>query len=280
MTLVAGPAFGQTRPPGKLSTIFHGPLSTRLASADTVSVSINQGGIVPIYSSSTSIQPGSWISIYGSNFSSGTTVWAGDFPTSLGGTTVTIDGNPAYLWVVTPGQINAQAPDDTNRGTVVVQVATPGGSASSTVNIEDAAPAMLVLGGKYVTGVILRSDGSGTQGNGTYDIIGPKGAPLGFPTVPAKAGDVLELFGVGFGPTNPSFPAGQVIPSGQSGKAVNPVQLIINGSTVTPSFAGIVEAGLFQINLTLPSGLGTGDVPILATVGGVQTQTGIVISLQ
>ncbi len=45
------------------------------------------------------------------------------------------------------------------------------------------------------------------------------------------------------------------------------MQLIINGVTVTPSFAGVVEAGLYQLNVTIPAGLGTGDVPIIATVG-------------
>ena len=70
--------------------------------------SINQGGIVPIYSSVPVIQAGSWISIYGSNLAAGTSVWNGDFPTSLGGVSVTIDNRAAYLWVVSPTQINLQ----------------------------------------------------------------------------------------------------------------------------------------------------------------------------
>lgn len=280
LTLFTGPAFAQTQPPGKLSTIFHSPLSTRLASADTVAVSISQGGIVPIYSSATTIQPGSWISIYGSNLASGTLSATDGFPTTLGGTSVTINNKPAYLYVVTPGQIDAQAPDDTATGTVAVQVKTATGSATSTVALGEFGPSFTVIGGKYVTGVELRTDGSGAYGNGTYDIIGPTGNSLGFPTVAAKAGDILELFAVGFGPTSPSIPSGQILAPGVFGTATTPVQLIINGVTLTPSFVGIVEEGLFQLNLTLPAGLGTGDVPIIAMVGGVQTQTGIVISLQ
>ena len=49
---------------------------------------------------------------------------------------------------------------------------------------------------------------------------------------------------------------------------------------ITPAFAGLTGAGLYQFNLTVPSGLGTGDVPLLAMVGGMQTPTGVVISLQ
>jgi uncharacterized protein (TIGR03437 family) len=74
------------------------------------------------------------------------------------------------------------------------------------------------------------------------------------------------------------------VPAGQaySGAAAttNPVGLSINNAAVTPTFAGITSAGLYQINLKLPGGLGTGDVPLLATVGGAQTPSGVVLSVQ
>src|SRR6202022_3581061 len=94
--------------------------------------SISPNGIVPLFSSSTNIQPGEWGSIYGNNLASGTTVWNGNFPTSLGGTSVKINEKAAYLSVFSPGQINLQAPDDTATGTVLVVVTTASGSASST----------------------------------------------------------------------------------------------------------------------------------------------------
>jgi uncharacterized protein (TIGR03437 family) len=50
--------------------------------------------------------------------------------------------------------------------------------------------------------------------------------------------------------------------------------------SVIPSFAGFDTSILYQINLTVPAGLGTGDVPLVAAVAGSQTQTGVVISLQ
>jgi uncharacterized protein (TIGR03437 family) len=58
------------------------------------------------------------------------------------------------------------------------------------------------------------------------------------------------------------------------------VSLPINKASVIPTFAGLSSAGLYQINLTIPAGLGTGDVPLVATVGEVQTPAGVVISLQ
>jgi uncharacterized protein (TIGR03437 family) len=240
---------------------------------------ITQDGVVPIYSSTPVIQPGSWVSIYGNNLASNVATWNGDFPTSLGGTTVSIDGERAYLWYVSPNQINLQAPDDTATGSVSIAVTNAGGTATSTVILAQFGPSISVLDGKHVAGIILRSDGSGAYGGGTYDIIGPTGTSLGYPTVAAKAGDSLELFGVGFGPTNPSVPAGQVYSGAAS--ATNAVELLINGIAVLPSFAGITSAGLYQLNIpSLPSGLGTGDVPLQATVAGNRTESGVVLSLQ
>jgi uncharacterized protein (TIGR03437 family) len=50
--------------------------------------------------------------------------------------------------------------------------------------------------------------------------------------------------------------------------------------SATPSCAGLSGAGVYQINLTVPDGLGTGDVSLAATVGGAQSQPGVVMSLQ
>jgi uncharacterized protein (TIGR03437 family) len=240
---------------------------------------ITSGGIVPIYNTSTTIQAGSWISIFGNNLASGNFSWNNDFPTTLGGVSVTINGKLAYLWYVSPTQINLQAPDDATTGSVKVVVTTATGSTTSTVTLGQFGPSFSVLGGKYVAGIILRSDYSGAYGGGAYDIVGPTGISLGFKTVAAKAGDTLELFGVGFGPTNPAVPAGKVFTG--SAQTTNTVQVSINGTTVNPAFAGLTSAGLYQINLVqIPAGLGTGDVPLVATVGGVKTQTGVLLSLQ
>lgn len=235
-------------------------------------------GVVPIYSSVNTIQPGEWVSIFGSNLAAGNATWTGNFPLSLGGTSVTIDGKSAYLWSVSPGQINLQAPDDTTTGTVPVVVTTANGSGASTVTLAQFGPSFLLLDKTHVTGIILRSNGSGSMGAGTYDILGPTGNSLGYPTVAARAGDIVELFAVGLGPTISAEPAGQAF-SG-SDATTNRVQLSIGGTAVVPSFAGLSSAGLYQVNLSIPAGLGTGDLALVATVGGAQTQSTVVISLQ
>ncbi len=95
-----------------------------------------------------------------------------------------------------------------------------------------------------------------------YVIVGLTANSLGYATVAVWAGDTVELFAVGLGPTNPPVAAGRAFAS--SAPTLNPVNLTINNAGVTPSFAGLSGAGLYQLNLTIPAALGTGDLPLTA----------------
>ena len=245
-----------------------------LTIAEPALPAIPSGGIVP-----GTVEAGEWVSIYGTNLASATATWTGNFPLSLGGASVTIGGTSAYLSYVSPGQINLQVPNDSATGSVPVVVTTANGSGASTVTLAQFGPSFFLLDSKHVAqAIILRANGKGAYGGGTYDIIGPTGSSLGYPTVAAKAGDSIAIFGTGFGPTSPAVSPGVVF----SGAAptTSAVTIRIGNASVTPAFAGLSGAGLYQINLTVPSGLGTGDVALQATVGGIQTPSGVVISLQ
>ena len=131
---------------------------------------IAQGGIVPVYSPVPIIQPGSWVSIYGTGLANGSYLWNGDFPTLLGGTSVTIDNKPAYLWVVTPNQINLQVPNDAAAGVVSVAVTTAFGTRTSTVTLAPQGPTFCLLGdGRHAAGEIATPNGTGAYGGGIYD---------------------------------------------------------------------------------------------------------------
>ena len=230
---------------------------------------ITPGGIVPVYSTVSTIQPGSWVSIYGSNLANGTYLWNNDFPQSLGGTTVTIDGRAAYLWVVSPTQINLQVPDDATTGLVSVVVDTPSGTATTTVTLSAFGPSFSVLGdGKHVAGEILTTNG--------YDLVGPSNT-FSFATRPVNPGETLVIYGVGFGPTTPLVPAGQVFSS--SAPTTNKVTITIGGVTANVSYSGITEEGLYQFNLTVPNAP-SGDQALQATVNGVQTPLGPLVTMQ
>ena len=237
---------------------------------------INPGGVAPVYGVSTSVQPGSWISIYGSNLASTTESWNGDFPTSLGGLSVTVNGKPGYLWFVSPSQINLQAPEDAATGRVSVVVTNGHGSVTSTVSLREASPSFSLLDRNHVAGVILTQDGAGAYGNGAYDLLGPVGA-FSYNTRPVKEGETLSLFGVGFGPTNPHVSAGQ--PFTGSAPTVNPVSVVIGGIPASVSFSGLVGAGMYQINVTVPR-TPPGEQVVQATVNGVQTPIGPVVTVR
>src|SRR5581483_10265236 len=108
-----------------------------------------------------------------------------------------INGKKAYLMFVSPNQINLQAPDDSTRGPVMVAVTTAAGTATAFATLNDVAPSFDLLDNKHVAGVILRPSGGGAYGKGSYDILGPTGTRLGYGTVAAQPGDIVELYGVG-----------------------------------------------------------------------------------
>ena len=240
---------------------------------------ITSGGITPVYSAANVIQPGSWISIYGVNLAKDTVLWNDDFPKTLGGVSVTINKKAAYLWFVSPTQINLQAPDDAALGTVNVTVTNSLGVATSTVALAAASPSFSLLGdGKHVAGVIATPNGSGAYGAGGYDLVGPAGA-FPFATRPVTAGEVLVLYGVGFGPVIPAVAAGQ--PVTKASATATAVTITIGGVAANVLFAGITQAGLYQINLVVPDTGRYGDVAIQAVLaGGAKTLAGPVLTLQ
>ena len=259
------------------SDVYTANLTLTPAAANPNAPAVSPGGVVPVYSSSTTVQPGSWFSIYGTNLAAATTIWNGDFPQTLGGTTVTVNGKNAYLWFVSAGQINAQAPDDTATGTVPVVVTTANGSSMTTITLAKAGPSFLLLvDAKHATGIILTPDGSGSQAGGVYDLLGPSSTGAGFRA--AKKGENIAIYGVGFGPTATAVPAGKVY-SGAAAVTTLPT-VTLGGVPVTVDFAGIVGAGLYQLNFKIPANVGTGDLALQALVNGVMTQANIVIPVQ
>jgi uncharacterized protein (TIGR03437 family) len=271
---LAGPAGPPTQ---NNANVYTTNVTLTPAPAQANGPAVTSGGVVPVYSSSTTIQPGSWFSIYGSKLAAATTIWNGDFPTTLGGTTVTVNGKPAYLWFVSDGQINAQAPDDTATGSVPFTVETAAGKFSGTVTLATAGPSLLLLGdAKHATGVIITPNGSGSQAGGAYDLLGPSSTGAGFRA--AKKGEPVALYGVGLGPTSPAVASGKVF-AGAAATVTKPT-LTIGGVPVTVDFAGIVGAGLYQINFTVPQNVGTGEQAVVVTAGGVSTQANITIPIQ
>jgi uncharacterized protein (TIGR03437 family) len=116
-----------------------------------------------------------------------------------------------------------------------------------------------------------------THANGS--LIGPASAAGVTPvTTPAAPGEEIVLYGTGFGATNPATPAGQLITTDLP-LATMPT-ITIGGMATTPLFAGLISAGLFQINVTVPASAASGDVPVVALVGSTASPSGAMITVQ
>jgi uncharacterized protein (TIGR03437 family) len=97
-------------------------------------------------------------------------------------------------------------------------------------------------------------------------------------STPAKPGETILLYGTGFGPTNPPLPTAQLVTTPEPLPA-NAVAITIGGVAATASFAGLVSPGLYQFNVSVPN-LPNGDAAVLATIGGVATETGVSVTVR
>jgi len=176
-------------------------------------------------------------------------------------------------------QINAQAPMFSGAGpvslTVIVNAGKPNELRSdvATLNAQAFAPAFFTFG---------TSKSIAAQIAGTATIVANPSVVAG--GRPAKAGDLVSLYGTGFGDTNPSVGTGQLA-TGQA-TLTTPITVTIGGITLAPQdvlYAGLSPmsiSGLYQFNVRVPPSLPNGDALVVITIGGVQTQTGTTIPIQ
>jgi uncharacterized protein (TIGR03437 family) len=248
-------------------------LAASTSSAATPTIAPN--AIVNAASGAMGTPPGSWVSIFGANLAAvsyalaTSDVVSSELPTSLQNVSVSIDGRAAFMDYVSPQQLNVLVPDDSNTGSVLVTVTNSGGtSASVTTTLQTILPGLFVLS-NYVRAVRV-SDGAIINGTGA--------AETGYTTVAtATAGDVIELYGTGFGPTTTSVMPGLVFTGAYP--TSNKVTVTIGGVAASVSFAGLVGPGLYQMNVTVPSGLTSGDNTIIATAGGYSTQASALLRI-
>ena len=222
-----------------------------------------------------------YLEIYGTDFSVSTRLWTGaDFngvnaPTSLDGVSVTINDKPAFVYYISPTQINVNTPEDTQTGPVSIQVRSRGELSNSvTANRSRISPTLQTVpqfnvGGKQYV-VALTPDFK------TY--IGPPGLIAGVAFAAAKPGATVSIYALGCGPTNPPTAAGIV--AAQSSTLASPYQLKIGGVQANATFAGMVGGtiGLYQFNVVIPA-VAAGDQSIELVVDGVPNAQNLVITI-
>ena len=222
------------------------------------------------------VSAGTYISIYGSNFAPTgwpAAIWSdyvvgGQLPLTLAGVSVSMGGQAAYLEYLSPTQINVLAPN-VGTGSVSVTVTTPAGKSNAySITSSTVQPAFFEWPGNYA----VATDAS-------YDWL-VKNGTFSTTTAPAKPGETVILWGTGFGPTTPAAPAGQLVPP--NSYSVNGVTVTVGGAQANVLATALSPglAGVYQVAITVPPTLANGDYPIMATVGGVQSPSGVKLTVQ
>jgi uncharacterized protein (TIGR03437 family) len=223
------------------------------------------------------VAPGSWIEIYGSNLALDTRGWTGaDFtgnnaPTSLDAVQVAIGGQMAFVDYVSPTQVNAQLPSNIATGGTLQLTVTRANVGSAPVNLTLSsvepgvlAPAQFKVGtNQYV--VALLSDG-------TYVL--PAGTIAGVSSRPAKPGEPIVIYGVGFGSVIPDIPAGEI--ATETNQLSTPLQILFGQTPAQLQYFGLAPGfvGLYQFNVMVPAVADSDLVPLTFNLGGItSTQT-------
>lgn len=254
----------------------------------TLTTAVNAGSFQSAFSSK------AMIAIKGLGFQEASryrTVGLGDisnnaFPTVLSCVSVQVTGpgvpQPVLLPIsyVQTDQINAQMPTFTGTGpvllTVIINPSKPNQLQSdvATLNgLQAFAPAFFLFGTSTNIAALVA---------GTGNIIADQSVVPG--ATSAQPGQVISLFGTGFGDTSPSVPAGQL--DAGIANLTSPVTVMIGNVTLSSSdvlYAGLAPgsiSGLYQFNVRVPASTPAGEIPVTITIGGFQTQAGATIPVQ
>jgi uncharacterized protein (TIGR03437 family) len=210
------------------------------------------------------IAPGEIVTIYGAGLGPANLVVnnlsdAGLLGTTLAGTSVSFNGTPAPILYVSAGQISAIVPYSVNGPNVAVTVSLADTHAITT---PFTVPFTVVAPGLFTQAT--NQDGS-----------------LNSPVHPAAAGSLLTLLATGEGQTTPEGIDGKAAGAAPP-RPVLPVTVTIGGKPATVQSAGGIpgiEAGIMAVTVQVPTGV-TGDVPVILSVGGIPSQSGVTVSVQ
>lgn len=196
------------------------------------------------------VSPGEFVTIAGQNLaSSNFTATSLPFPNTLGNVQVTVNGLAAPVYVVTPTYISFLIPYAVTTSIASIQVIS-GGTASNTVTV----PVNMTTPGVFT----LPPGGLGGAAalHADYSLVNS--------AKPAQAGETISVFVTGLGAVNPMVQDGSAGPTNPLSTTTNTIAAYINGQAATVSYSGLAPelGGLYQVNLTVPTGLASGTYTV------------------
>jgi uncharacterized protein (TIGR03437 family) len=225
---------------------------------------INTGGVVNAASFQPTVAPGSIATVFGEFLPNATAFPSGfPLPGMLSGFSMQFGGQyAAPLDFVGGGQVNVQIPWELAGQTSTTLTATYNGQASGagTVNLAPFAPGIFSTNSE--------GTGQGLIVDLTYTLVDSSN--------PAPAGSTVIIYATGLGPVSNQPESGVAAPSSPPAESANTPTVTIGGVTAGVQFSGLAPGwvGLYQINVTVPSGVAAGsDVPVIISVNGAGSNT-------
>ncbi|MFI5381241.1 MAG: endo-1,4-beta-xylanase, partial [Tepidisphaerales bacterium] len=219
------------------------------------------------------VAPGELVTLWGQGIGPSTTAaaqydFSGSLPDQLGNTKVWFDDVAAPIVYASASQVSAVVPYSVSR-TTAIQVEYLGTrTAPLSVPVANAAPGIYGCPGAPLQPVIVQGSLRGSQSS----------CDAGWTPVPR--GTPITLFVTGEGQTTPAGTDGALPPSGSWPAPAQPALVRFGDLQVAPEFAGLVYAGVLQVNVVVPPDATTGNIPLTVTVGGVPSQAGTVIAVR
>jgi uncharacterized protein (TIGR03437 family) len=213
------------------------------------------------------VAPGEIVSIFGSGLGPDTPLIgklddSGWLPRTLGDTAVDFDGQPAPLFYVASGQINAQVPFEAgSRTSTRIHLRYRDSGSEVIMPIAPGSPAIF---GDPVRPAVVNEDGS-----------------LNDPSHPARRGSVVVVYGTGQGVVDPPLETGAAAPAKPLSLAAG-LTASIAGLPAAVEFAGMTPGfvGLLQVNLVVPKETPVGMVALTLAVNDTVGSNGAHIWVQ
>jgi uncharacterized protein (TIGR03437 family) len=152
---------------------------------------------------------------------------------------------PAYLYYVSPTQVNLQIPYETPAGTATLTVGNPYANVTYNFLVSRAGPGIFITPDGFVN-----------------------------PSASGTPGQTVTLYVTGVGLVRPAIGDGEA-PVNADTRPTQAVSLTVGGVNAVTSYVGIPtwSVGVVQINFAVPAGVAAGKQPVVVTVGAVPSLT-------
>jgi uncharacterized protein (TIGR03437 family) len=197
------------------------------------------------------IAPGQFVALFGTGLAGGTKTATPPYPSTLNGVTVQVNGKASPIYFVSAGQINFLVPYSTTGPTATIVVQNNGVNSNTvTVPVSATSPGIYTLD--------QSGSGSGAILHADYSVVNAGN--------PAAAGETVLIYLTGMGTVTPTLNDGTAgTPSTLYKANASNITVLVAGRPGTVLFNGLAPGfpGLYQINVTLPTGLAnSGPLPL------------------